>query len=208
MEDIQTAHTGEVVPTRNLEKVKAIILYWSQTGNTEKVAKAIKRGMESQGVKPSLKRIEEIKDEILLDYDLVCIGAPTWSMLPPPNVIDFCKKISEEYKRLGLRKLQSPLLPGKYGAVFCTCGGPHTGLDESIPAGEWLRSFLEHMGIDVHAKWYVAGEFETGMEKLYDIKGRLGDIRGRPNAQDLTKVENNAAELIRKLRLVLGESGK
>ena len=208
MEGLQRAHTGEMVPTRNLDKVRAIILYWSKSGNTEKVAKAIKRGMENEGVKPSLKRIDEIKDEILLDYDLVCIGVPTWWMLPPPNVIDFCKKTSEEYKKRGLKYLGSPLQPGKYGAVFCTAAGLHTGLDESIPAGEWLRSFLEHMGFDVHAKWYVAGEFESKFSSIFNLKGRLRDITGRPNAQDLTNVENDAAELIRKLIFVLGESGK
>lgn len=37
---------------------KAAIIYWSQTGNTEKVALAIKEGLERVGVNVSLMRVE------------------------------------------------------------------------------------------------------------------------------------------------------
>jgi hypothetical protein len=196
----------EIIPVRDLSGFRALITYWSQTGKTEKVAEAIKTGLEREGLKSSLKKIDELKDEVLYDYDLVCVGSPTHLMLPADPVLEFARKTLDDYRCRGLRRMQSPLLPGKYAAVFCTCGGPHTGLDEAVPAGEWLRSFLEHLGFDVKAKWYVAGDFRGVFEENspYNIEGRLGDIRGRPNAWDLAKVENDAAELVRKLRFVLG----
>ena len=43
----------------------ALILYWSSTGNTEKVDFAIKEGLESAGVNVSLIKTTEAKD---IDY--------------------------------------------------------------------------------------------------------------------------------------------
>jgi len=53
--------------------MKAVIIYWSKTGNTEKVAFAIKEGLEASGVKVLLKRTEEAKDIDFYDYDLTCV---------------------------------------------------------------------------------------------------------------------------------------
>ncbi|HSQ53567.1 MAG TPA: flavodoxin domain-containing protein [Acidobacteriota bacterium] len=52
------------------------MLYWSNTGNTEKVASAIKEGLEVARVKVSLKRTTEAGDIDYFDFDLVCVGAP------------------------------------------------------------------------------------------------------------------------------------
>jgi threonine dehydrogenase-like Zn-dependent dehydrogenase len=38
---------------------QALIVYWSQTGNTEKVALALKEGLEAAGAEVSLKKPEE-----------------------------------------------------------------------------------------------------------------------------------------------------
>jgi len=53
----------------------AVLIYWSKTGNTEKVAFAIKEGLKRAGVKISVKRAEEPADVDFFDYDLVCIGS-------------------------------------------------------------------------------------------------------------------------------------
>ena len=47
---------------------RAVILYWSSTGNTEKVAFAIKEGLETAGVNVSLmKTTEEDLQKIRID---------------------------------------------------------------------------------------------------------------------------------------------
>jgi hypothetical protein len=61
-----------------------------------------------------------------------------------------------------------------------------------------MGQFFEHLGFEVAAKWYVVGEFH-GMEE-FSTKGRLGDIRGRPNAKDLAEVEDNVAKLVKSIR--------
>ena len=178
--------------------MKASILYWSGTGNTEKVADAIRRGMEREGVKPTIRRVQEAGEEELYDYDLVCLGSPSHMFLPAEPVLKFVKERITEYNKRGLIKPCAPKIPGKYGVVFCTYSGPHTGIGEAIPVDKFMRQFLEHLGFDVRAEWYVIGEFHGS--ELYSTKGRLGDIRGRPNKKDLAKIEHDTAELVKRLR--------
>lgn len=40
----------------------AVIIYWSKTGNTEKVAHAIGEGLEKAGVKVMVKRLDEAEE--------------------------------------------------------------------------------------------------------------------------------------------------
>ena len=58
---------------------KALIIYWSAGGNTEKVAYAIRDGLSEAGLSvTTLKtRGEELVD--YYDYDLVCLGFPIYS---------------------------------------------------------------------------------------------------------------------------------
>ena len=46
-------------------------------------------------------------------------------------------------------------------------------------------------------EWYVIGEFH-GREEA-STQGRLGDIRGRPNEEDLAKVRADAVALAQRL---------
>jgi hypothetical protein len=78
--------------------------------------------------------------------------------------------------------------------VFCTYSGPHTGLAEAIPATLRAGQFFEHLGIAVLAAWHVIGEFHGSVE--LSTKGRLGDIRGRPNADDLLKVKQDVRQIL------------
>lgn len=48
--------------------MKAAIIYWSKTGNTEKVALAINEALEAAGVEVLLKRTEEAADVNFYDY--------------------------------------------------------------------------------------------------------------------------------------------
>ena len=56
---------------------KALILYYSRTGNTEKMAKLIFDEL-SQGVESDLRSVEDIKVKELLNYDAIIIGSPTY----------------------------------------------------------------------------------------------------------------------------------
>ena len=174
--------------------MKAAIVYWSKTGNTEKVALTIKGGLEEAGHEVFFKRTEEAGDIDFFDYDLVCIGFPSYQWHPPEPMGAFIKRKFSEYRDQGRVKLAAPKVPGKNALVFCTYSGPHTGISEAIPAGKYVGQFFEHLGFTVLDEWYVLSEFQGSEEK--STKGRMGDIRGLPSEEDLRKVKQDASTLL------------
>ena len=183
--------------------MKAAIIYWSKTGNTEKVALAINEGLEAAGVEVLLKRTEEAADVDFYGYDLICIGFPSYQWSPPRPMDEFLKRKFAGYKTQGRVKVAAPKIPGKNVLIFCTYSGPHTGINEAIPAGKYVGQFFEHLGFTVLDEWYVVGEYH-GSEEASTL-GRLGDISGRPNTKDLDKVKQDVRCLVQ--RVFREESG-
>lgn len=179
-------------------ELKALVIYWSATGNTDKVASTIQTTLLRERANPVVKKISEAAEEELYEYDLVFIGSPSYEFLPPEPVMRFVKQKMKIHRERGDIKLCAPKIAGKIAVVFCTYSGPHTGIKEATPVGDYLGQFLEHLGFDVAAKWYIVGEFH-GREDL-STKGKLGDIRGRPNQKDLSEVESNVFKLIKSLQ--------
>jgi len=173
--------------------MKAVIIYWSKTGNTEKVARAIKEGLEAGGADVVLKRAEEAEEVDFYDYDLICVGFPSYRWHPPKPMDRFLTTKFNAYRSQGRVKVGAPKVPGQNALIFCTYSGPHTGIKEAIPAGKYAGQFFEHLGFTVLGEWYVVGEFHGSEEK--STLGRLGDIRGRPNEADLRKVRQDAMRL-------------
>ena len=62
--------------------MKAVVIYWSKTGNTERVARAIHEVLESAGVQVLCRRAEDAKDVDWYDCDLVCLGFPSYRWHP------------------------------------------------------------------------------------------------------------------------------
>jgi flavodoxin len=191
---------GKIIMTQNQaeRELKTLIIYWSATGNTEKVAIAIQQVLTREGLKPVLKKVSEAAGEDLYNYDLVFIGAPTYMWQPPEPVLEYVKARMDYYRKRGSIKLCAPKVPGKNVVVFITYSGPHTGIKEATPAGDYLGQFFEHIGFEVAAKWYIVGEFHSSVEN--STKGVLGDIRGRPNRQDLDEVESKVSALIKSIK--------
>ena len=174
--------------------MKALIIYWSGGGNTKQVADTIDGTLKSSGVISTLKSLEDAKEKELLEYDLVFIGAPSYMWQPPAPVQEYIKEKMAFYNKRGDIQLQAPKRPGKKGAVFVTFSGPHTGINEAIPVGKYLGQFLEHLGFELAGEWYVVGKFHGSEEN--STKGVMGDIRERPNQQDLDIVAANVKELL------------
>jgi flavodoxin len=183
--------------------MKALIIYWSKTGNTEKVAQAIKQGLEAAHGEVQCMHLEGAEGMIQSEttdfyaYDLVCLGFPSYRWSPPKPVDQFLNKKYNVYRKQECVKIGAPKVPGKHVLIFCTYSGPHTGINEAVPAGKYAGQFFEHLGFTVVDEWYVVGEFHGSEEA--STQGRLGDIRGRPNAQDLEKVREDAMRLAREL---------
>jgi flavodoxin len=177
--------------------MKTLIIYWSKTGNTEKVALCLKEGLEIAGSEVILKRTEEAEDIDFYNYDLTCIGFPSYHWHPPEPMADFLKRKFSNYLKKGHVKTGAPKVQGKYALVFCTYSGPHTGINEVIPAGKYAGQFFEHLGFTVLDEWYIIGEYHGSEQK--STKGRMGDIRGRPNDEDIRKVRKDAIHLFEKI---------
>jgi len=190
----------------NLSKVfrtgKALIIYYSVTGNTEKVALAVQRGVRKAGLKPTTKKISEAYEEELFHYDLVCFGTPALHAFVPSPVNRFIRKRSREYGARSRIEIPAAEIPGKNALVFVTFSGPHIGLDEASPAGKYVKSFFRHLGFDVKGEWYIVGEFHGlgKLGKVLSVRGFLGDIRGRPNTEDLASIEEKTIKLVNMIK--------
>ncbi|MCM8795800.1 MAG: NAD(P)H-dependent oxidoreductase [Candidatus Omnitrophica bacterium] len=57
---------------------KILVVYFSQTGNTRKMAEAVKEGVEKEGIEVNLKELKDIKADDLLKYEGLIIGSPTY----------------------------------------------------------------------------------------------------------------------------------
>ncbi len=165
--------------TRHEYKLKALVINYSATGNTRKVAEAIQESLLQEKVESILCSVQDAADEEFNNYDLVFLGSPSIEFLPPAPVMRFIKDKLDLHRARGDIKLCAPRVPGKTAVVFCTYSGPHTGLNEATTAGKYMAQLFEHLGFDVAGQWYVVGEFHNGNE--LNTMGRLGDIRGRPN---------------------------
>jgi flavorubredoxin len=90
---------------------KILVLYYSRTGNTEKMARAVAEGAKSAGnVQVDLNYFVEAED--LPGFDAVIVGTPTYHHDLPIDI----KMLFEETSARNL------ILKGKPGAVFGSYG--------------------------------------------------------------------------------------
>jgi len=177
--------------------MKTAVIYWSKTGNTRKVAFAIKDALESAGADVLFNTTEEAHDIDFYDYDLVCAGFPTHQWHPPKPANKFFMNKLSDYRKRGCVRLGAPKIPGKNALIFCTYSGPHTGINEAIPAGKYIGQLFEHLGFTVLDEWYIVGEFHGSEES--STMGKLGDIKGRPNEEDLNKVKQDVKHILQRI---------
>jgi hypothetical protein len=177
--------------------MKVVVLYWSKTGNTKKVAEAISHTLKDEKGDVDLVGIEDAMGLDWFDYDLVCLGFPSYQWHPPKPVVDYLQERSKPYRSEGRVKIGAPKIPGKHALIFCTYSGPHTGIDEAVPAGKYAGQFFAHLGFTVE-ECYVVGEFHGSVEN--STQGPLGDTRGRPNEADLVQVKKQLLDLVSNLK--------
>jgi NAD(P)H dehydrogenase (quinone) len=57
---------------------KMLVIYYSQSGNTKKMAEAVAEGIKQQAVEADLKEVKAVKPEELLEYQGIIVGSPTY----------------------------------------------------------------------------------------------------------------------------------
>ena len=175
--------------------LKAMVIYDSKTGNTKRVASVIQETLVKERVNSTLKKVEDALEEELYDYDLVILGTPIFQWLPSKRIQRFIDKKIVLHEKRGDVRLLAPVIPGKKAVVFCTYSSPFTGIESALPGIKYMAQFFKHIGFEVAGEWYVIGEFHGNEER--STKGRLGDIRGRPNRADLEEVRTRVIALLR-----------
>jgi multimeric flavodoxin WrbA len=172
-------------------------MYWSSTGNTKRVAETIERTLRDDGVEVTLVRTGKASEVDLLAYDLVFFGAPPYWFSPPRPVFQFVMDKMKYHEKCGDVMPRAPQVPGRRAVIFCTYSGPHSALDEATPVVKYMGQLFVHLGFAILGEWYVVGEFH-GDETL-STKGHLGDIRGRPDENDLGQVAEDVRQVVRSI---------
>jgi flavorubredoxin len=169
--------------------MKVLNLYFSATGNTQKVAMRISEAVQELGCEVDTVKVTGKDIEIdILSYNFVFVGSGVYAQLPGTPLIELFKELMQKYGKAGEIKPTSPRRPSAYAVVYCTYGGAHTGMNEAIPAVKYMGQLFDHLGYTIMAEWYVVGEYKTERLRGHSVAGRLGDIRGRPNEEDLRDV--------------------
>jgi len=57
---------------------KALIIYYSRTGNTKKMAESVAEGIKNEGLEAVVKEANDMNADELLKYDAIIIGSPTY----------------------------------------------------------------------------------------------------------------------------------
>ena len=129
---------------------KALVVYDSVYGNTEKLAKALSVGLKSGGSDVDVMKVDAVKFDELGKFDLLCVGSPTqaWNASKPT------KEFLEQ-----LMKVES--LRGKKAFAFGTKMKSRLAGD----AGQKIESKLKDAGLT------IARHSETAI-----VKGREGPL--------------------------------
>jgi flavodoxin len=182
--------------------MKILIAYYSETGNTEKVARAIQEEV-ADGHEVRLYAIDEITADDLTDYRLVFFGAPCHSADLAPPIKKFLQTL--------------PLSPKFKLAGFFThatyAPDEHTAGKEIFLqwAGKCLESFekpCEEKQIDFLGYFHCMGAPSPPIEEFIrskvikseeELRSYLSEVRTRPDSKDLHNARTFARTILSKL---------
>ena len=160
--------------------MKGIVVYYSGTGNTAKIAKAIHRGMKKV-IECDISSIKKIDPKEMGKYDVVAVGSPVWYYRETANT------------RLFIYKM--PDMSGKLCIPFCTHGASPTGIFWS------MVPMLQQKGL-IPIGW---GDWYGGAEQvLHAPKPYLTD--GHPDKIDIEEAEEFGKEMAeRAVKIAAGD---
>ncbi len=175
-----------------MNNLKILITYYSNTGNTEKVANSLKSGLEGEDV--DLTPIKDVDPTSLKNYDLVFLGSGIYASRVnkslselisateelPSNFVFFCTHASLESYQDGFKVVKRKL--GKTNSRIIDtfdCMGENTGIPEAT-----RKAMIESLP----------------PEKQKSAREHQERLIGRPNAEDLKKTKEFAQRLINTLK--------
>ena len=136
---------------------KAIVLFDTKFGNTEKIAKAIALGIEKQEIDVDCINVENVQIDKLAEYDLIAIGGPTHGFGMSKPIKTFIEKLEQ----LNLRNIHAFAFDTKTGSRFW--GSAAKGIEKR----------LKKLGLNIVKPYSSAivkglkGPLEDGMERKF-----------------------------------------
>ncbi len=141
---------------------KALVVYHTVYGNTEKVAKALAKGLENGGVDVDCVRVDAVEFDKLSGYDLLVVGGPTHNLGASKPIQEFL----ERFKSVsGLGGKKAFAFDTKYKSMFAGS------------AGAKIEGKLKSLGLMIvkpHASAIVKGKegpLEEGAEETFKQLG-------------------------------------
>ncbi len=181
--------------------MKVLVVYYSQTGNTEKIANAIYEEISTK-YQVDIEKMKSISPEFTNDYDLLIIGAPC---IDSDLAVPLKKFLSD------LPESPSFKLAGFYThATHMTDDEGQGGLFSEW-AGRCLPTFekaCETKQIEFIGDFHCMGKANPGIEHFIhqeiitdekEWETYLPDLRTRPNDNDIEDARKFAQDLISKI---------
>ncbi len=163
--------------------MKVLVTYFSQSGNTEKIAKAICEEA-AQANKAELKKLEDISPGDVAGYDFIFIGSPLHSGSLAATV----------KKCLGLIQASS----GQKMAGFITHFAPAYPEQAMDGFTEPIKTACKEKGIEYKGCFDCQGALTESLHEMVQKKQNLTDeqwadmvkqMTGRPNEEDEGKAK-------------------
>jgi len=101
---------------------KALVIYYSQSGNTKKMAESVVEGIKKEGLEVVLKEAKDTEASELLKYEAIIIGSPTYYGTMAAEI----KKIFDDSVSFHGK------LDGKIGAAFASSANIGGGNETTI----------------------------------------------------------------------------
>jgi flavodoxin/Fe-S-cluster-containing hydrogenase component 2 len=143
--------------------LKVLIVYFSQTGNTEKLAKNIQEGIINSGNLCDLVKIKDVDITKLTDYELIGLGCPTFFYREPVNI----RKLIAKF----------PKGNGKHIFIFAT-------------HGSCLGNNFYYMTEELKEQDYlVIGAIDSYADSSLQFYPPVMHTHGHPDAQELMEAQ-------------------
>jgi flavodoxin len=170
---------------------KILVTYFSQTGNTEKIAQSICDGCEGEEVE--IKPIKDVNPSMLNEYELVFLGSGIYASRVNKSLSDLIKAATR--------------LPSKL-VFFCT----HASLDSYQDGFKVVKRNIKDTEVEIVGSWDCMGE-NLGIpestrqamlkrlppEQRKQAEAHQENLKSHPNKEDLENAKEFAQSLIQKL---------
>jgi len=101
---------------------KILIIYYSRSGNTKKMAEAIAEGIKKEGLGAVIKKVKDVAVDELLKYKAIVIGSPTYYGTMAAEI----KKLLDDSVEFHGK------LEGKIGAAFASSANIGGGNETTV----------------------------------------------------------------------------